>query len=224
MLIRYGGHDQFLLTLQDGFRVLMDPYDDRVGYPTPPLQADVTLVTHHHDDHDAVHRMLSPAPVVDTPGDHVLKPGVLVHAVEVDHDAEKGTLRGKNLIFRLEAEGLSLVHFGDLGVDLTTATDATVGFDLSAARQAVQHADIWLIPVGGHYTIDTAAALNMVTAYEPKIVIPMHFKTEVNPTWPITTADAFLSSRPGWERSGLIRVTREDISCQPHTVVLDATV
>ena len=220
MLIQYGGHDEFLLTLDGNFRILIDPYNEKVGHPTPPLQADVVLVTHHHFDHDAVDRVTPPARVIDTPGTHTLAPGVMVQAVQVDHDPERGTLRGKNLMYRLEAEGLSLVHFGDLGVDLSTAAQADVDFDLQAASRLIQQADIWLIPIGGYYTIDTQAALRMILAYEPRVVIPMHYKTAVNESWPITTAEDFLAARPGWEACDLLRVTKEDLSCQPATAVL----
>ncbi len=37
--------------------------------------------------------------------------------------------------------------------------------------------DILLVPVGGKYTIDAEAASKIISALEPGIVIPMHFKT-----------------------------------------------
>ena len=39
--------------------------------------------------------------------------------------------------------------------------------------------DVLLIPVGGTYTIDAAQASEIVGMLEPKIVIPMHYQTEV---------------------------------------------
>ena len=36
--------------------------------------------------------------------------------------------------------------------------------------------DVLMIPVGGHFTIDAAAAAKLAKSFEPKIVIPMHYQ------------------------------------------------
>jgi L-ascorbate metabolism protein UlaG (beta-lactamase superfamily) len=49
-----------------------------------------------------------------------------------------------------------------------------------------------MIPVGGHYTIDAAQAKQVLDQLQPKVVIPMHYKTEVNAGWPIGDLNGFL--------------------------------
>ena len=51
--------------------------------------------------------------------------------------------------------------------------------------------DVLLIPVGGVSTIDAVQAAQIVRQLEPKIVIPMHYKTEAEKK-DLETADRFL--------------------------------
>jgi L-ascorbate metabolism protein UlaG (beta-lactamase superfamily) len=44
--------------------------------------------------------------------------------------------------------------------------------------------DIALLPIGGHFTMDTKDALCAIDMLRPKLVIPMHFNT-----WPVINAD-----------------------------------
>ena len=54
MILTHLGHAKFLIELENGMRIVTDPYDDSCGYPATPVSADVVLVSHHHHDHDAV--------------------------------------------------------------------------------------------------------------------------------------------------------------------------
>ena len=51
--------------------------------------------------------------------------------------------------------------------------------------------DILLVPVGGVSTIDAVQAAQIVRQLEPKIVIPMHYKTDAIKR-ELETADRFL--------------------------------
>jgi len=55
-----------------------------------------------------------------------------------------------------------------------------LGYVLSQAQvDEMAQVDVLLVPVGGFYTINAAQATEVVSLLQPKIVIPMHFKTEV---------------------------------------------
>ena len=187
MQITYLGHATFLVDA-DGTRLLIDPYDAKVGYPIPPVAADAVLVSHEHDDHTNVAMATGKPAVVRGLADGnwrtiVKQPvgRIAVSSVPTYHDDTQGSQRGRNTVFILEAEGLRIVHLGDLGHLLDHSQATPIG-----------HPDIVMIPVGGHYTIDAAQAKQVIDQLQPKVVIPMHYKTEVNAGWPIAAIDNFL--------------------------------
>ena len=186
MQITYLGHATFLLNA-DGTRVLIDPYDEKVGYPVPSVDADAVLVTHEHRDHTNVAMAKGTPPVVrglSADGwNKIAKQPVgkaTLTSVATYHDDTKGSQRGRNSVFILEAEGVHIVHLGDLGHQLDQSQTSSIG-----------RPDILIIPVGGHFTIDAAGAKQVVDALQPKVVIPMHYKTEVNAGSPIGDLAAF---------------------------------
>ena len=212
MLIRHIGHAEFLLTLESGFRIVTDPYDASTGYPVQPVEADGVLVSHHHHDHDAVENVTGYPQVIDFAGLHTFAPDVKVTGVLADHDDAGGAKRGKTMLFLLEAEELRVVHLGDLGCLLD-------GDQLDALGKV----DVLMIPVGGFYTIGPEEALEVVEQLDPRIIIPMHYKTSFNADWPIGPVDDFIRLFPaGQVRKGgeALRVTKGDLDCHSRVVVL----
>ncbi|MBQ9252887.1 MAG: MBL fold metallo-hydrolase [Clostridia bacterium] len=212
MLIQHIGHAEFLITLESGFRVVTDPYDASTGYPVQKIEADGVLVSHHHHDHDAVENVTGHPQIIDYAGLHTFAPDVKVTGILADHDDAEGAKRGKTLLFLLEAEDLRVAHLGDLGCLL----DAD-------QLEALGQVDILMLPVGGFFTIDAAQAKEVIDQLDPRIVIPMHYKTEYNADWPIGPVEDFTGLfDPAQVRKGgqALRVTRGDLACQPRIVVL----
>ncbi len=212
MVIQHIGHAEFLLTLESGFRIVTDPYDASTGYPVPKLEADGVLVSHHHHDHDAVENVGGRPQIIDYAGVHTFTPGLQVTGIPADHDDAGGSKRGKTLLFLLEAEDLRVVHLGDLGCLL----DAD-------QIEALGRTDVLMIPVGGFYTIGAETAMEVVRQLDPRIIIPMHYKTSFNPDWPIKAVEPFtFLFDPAQVRFGgeALRVTRGDLECHPRVVVL----
>ena len=52
-----------------------------------------------------------------------------------------------------------------------------------------------LIPVGGTYTVDAGGAAKIAGDLNPKLIIPMHFKTD-KCALPISGVDGFLEKMP----------------------------
>ena len=133
---------------------------------------DLVTVSHEHSDHNAV-SLAAGSPIVlnGLAGndwakiDQTVK-GVRVRTVGVYHDDTQGSQRGKNAIFVFDVDGLRLAHLGDLGHTLSPEQIKDIG-----------PVDVILIPVGGFYTVDGKAATEVVNQLNPKIVIPMHYKT-----------------------------------------------
>ena len=185
MIISCMGHAKFVIELDNGLRIVTDPYDASCGYPVTANPADVVLVSHQHHDHNAVETIPGNPRVIDRAGDFDLGGGAAVRAIEAYHDEQQGKLRGKTLLFCLKAEGLTVMHLGDLGHMLTTEQRLLLG-----------SADIVMLPVGGYYTMDAPMAKQVADVLHARVILPMHYKTEANASWPIAPVTDFLRLYP----------------------------
>ena len=213
MLIKHIGHAEFLIETENGVRIATDPYDAGCGYPVRKVTADVALVSHHHHDHDAVENLKGQPRIIDTAGSFTPESGVKITAVKGFHDSEGGSKRGETLLFLIEAEGLRIVHLGDLGCGLN-----------AEQLKVLETPDVLMIPVGGFYTIDAEQAKETASQLKARVILPMHYRTEYNRDWPIADAEAFLSLYdPAAICRGAqgLRITKEDMECQPKIVVFD---
>ncbi len=210
MIITCIGHAKFLIELDNGLRIVSDPYDATCGYPVTSVPADVVLVSHGHHDHSAVETVPGQPRVFIAAGEFARGDGASLLAIEAAHDDADGLKRGKTLLFALRAEGLNVLHLGDLGHLPTPAQCAALG-----------PADVLMIPVGGFFTIDASAAKETAALLDARVILPMHYKTRVNADWPIAPAEAFTSlyATPA-ESLDLLRVTSGDLLCQPRIAVL----
>ncbi len=184
MTVEFVGHACFLITLASGKVIVMDPYrpgafGGAIKYRALTTPADYVFVSHHHADHDGVKDVPGTPQVIQTPGEHRTKDFVAV-GLSTFHDEVKGKKRGPNIVFALDAEGLRVVHLGDLGHTLD-----------SSQIQELRPVSVLLVPVGGHFTIDAKEAWKIVEALEPRVVIPMHYKTPAV-DFPIAGVEDFL--------------------------------
>ena len=211
MLITHIGHAEFLIETESGVRIVTDPYDQTCGYPIRTIAADVALVSHHHHDHDAVENLTGEPRVIDTAGNYTPEPDVKITAVKGFHDEVHGGKRGETLLFLIEAEGLKIVHLGDLGDALDPEQTETL-----------RNPDVLMIPVGGFYTIDGGQARKTADQLGARIILPMHYKTEYNKEWPISGPESVLGGFAEEEISRgaeALRVTKADLECHPRVVL-----
>lgn len=185
MEITFLGHSSFRIKGKTA-TVVTDPFDSTmVGLKYPRhVTSDIVSVSHDHADHNAVSQIEGNPYIVNGAGEYDVK-GVSIVGVSSYHDNQKGTARGKNIIYRLEVDGLALVHLGDLGHELSTKE-----------LEIIDGADILFVPVGGFYTIDAPTAVKVVKSIDPYIVIPMHYgRPELNQAnfSSLTPLSAFLS-------------------------------
>jgi len=146
--------------------IAVDPFDESIGLKVPKVKASVLLITHNHKDHSNKKTIISDDLfVIETPGEYEVK-GVYVKGIEAFHDQTEGKERGSVVVYKIEAEGISLCHLGDLGQKELTPEQV----------EAIGEVDVLLVPVGGNYTIAAKEAAGIAAQIEPRIIIPMHYK------------------------------------------------
>ncbi len=158
------GHSSFKLRGKSA-SLVTDPFGtSNVGVPFPKhTAADIVTISHEHDDHNAASAVEGSPFVISGPGEYEIK-GVGIVGIGVYHDDVKGADRGKNTMYRIEIDGISLVHLGDLGHELS-----------SSEVDSLDGVDVLFVPVGGVYTVGSAQAAKVVHEIEPTFVIPMHY-------------------------------------------------
>ncbi|MBP3318577.1 MAG: MBL fold metallo-hydrolase [Ruminiclostridium sp.] len=155
--LRWLGHACFALKYKD-FTVVFDPFQDNYvrGFGALDVAADLVLCSHFHNDHGAAD-VVRPLEGHENP--------FQVTGIQTFHDPEQGALRGENVIPLLEADGLRVAHFGDLGCELTPQQ-----------LEELKGLDVAMIPVGGFYTIGPEEAKALMDVIQPRVVIPMHYR------------------------------------------------
>jgi L-ascorbate metabolism protein UlaG (beta-lactamase superfamily) len=193
MKIRWYGQSAFSL-VEGGTAVFVDPFGDMSGAAARGMQfdypaidgvtADLLLVTHEHGDHNGVETIGGdPRTIRSTAG--TFDDGAIV-AIASEHDDVAGTRRGPNTIFRFTLGGASVCHLGDFGQPALRPEQ----------RAAIGDVDILFVPVGGGPTIGGAQSAQLVRELAPRLVVPMHYRTDrVNFLDP---PDAFLEAL-GWD-------------------------
>ena len=211
MKIDYMGHSCFLITTDAGTRIVTDPFDPS-GFKFRAFDgaADAVTVSHGHGDHAATGLVKGNPRVVRGSGRFAVKDVEFV-GVDTFHDSAGGSQRGSNTVFVIRADGLTIAHLGDLGHVLTDDQIAQIG-----------PVDVVLIPVGGYYTIDAAAAQTVAEQLRAKVVIPMHFR---NPKceFPITGVEEFAAGKSNVKRPGgsVLDVSAGSLPSEPEIVVLE---
>jgi L-ascorbate metabolism protein UlaG (beta-lactamase superfamily) len=106
---------------------------------------------------------------------------------------------------------IQLCHLGDLGHLLNDKELAEIG-----------PVDILLIPVGGFFTIDLNEATRVAEQIKPKVLIPMHFKTE-KCGFPIALLEDFLKGKKNIKQHGTNEASfnKETLPQQMEIVVLE---
>jgi L-ascorbate metabolism protein UlaG (beta-lactamase superfamily) len=184
--VQYFGHACFVVTDSQGTRVAIDPYGEGIGYDVPALAADVCLVTHDHFDHNATEVVDGPPEVVKATGETQVKGLEVLGVPAPHHEPGQDEARGDIVMMRWVMDGITLLHLGDLGAAMT-----------QEQIDALAEPHVLMVPVGGHFTIDASQAIDAILSLQPRVVIPMHYRTDAtSPSLPIAPVSDFLSAVP----------------------------
>jgi len=173
MQIFWQGQSCFQINTTPGknnqINIVIDPFDESVGFKVPNLQADIVLITHNHPDHNNAKAVKGPggqAPfLISNPGEYEIRE-VYVQGIPAWHDEVLGKERGPVTIYTIDTEDLRVCHLGDLGQKELT----------DEQLEKIGEVDILMIPVGGKYTIAAKEAIKVMAQIEPRITIPMHYR------------------------------------------------
>lgn len=206
--LEYFGHSMWRI-VASGFSIVIDPFDN-IGYPMPEnLTAQYVIISHEHHDHNNIALVKGNPEVIRTSGLHQNK-DFTAELISVFHDNISGTQRGKNNLIKLQIDGLTLVHCGDLG-----------HLPSEEIRLKVDKPDLLLIPVGEVYTLALTEAWKFIKAIQPKLILPMHYSTE-NLGFKLGKLDNFIrnSEHVIYHDSNTLELTPAVLS-QPGTIILN---
>ena len=174
MKIKWYGQAAFMLTRADGFRIVTDPYTpEELGFAPMLDEADLVLTS---SDDDSAHcrsdlilgnpATLNTVETVQAGGITNIA-GVEVHAIEAmeveDHPLHEP---GANAMYRFVVDGMEIAHMGDVGNDLN-----------AAQVEFFEGTDVLLALAGGQFTTRLEEVKRLIDTVQPKLVIPMHFRT-----------------------------------------------
>ena len=165
MDITFLGHSCFRIRGSQAV-IITDPFPPDIGYTLGKQTADIVTVSHPHPSHSFDEGVAEGYRLVKSPGEYEIS-GVLILGISTYHDAVKGESKGKNTAYLMEVDGITICHLGDIGHVLSDDHIEEMG-----------NVDVLLVPVGGVSSLNASMAAETVRKVDPKVVIPMHYKTD----------------------------------------------
>lgn len=163
--IKWLGHACVRLRGRD-VTVLMDPVGPETGYRPAKQRADIVTVSHPHPGHRNLELVRPGFRLIEGPGEYEIR-GTFITGIRTYHDSEQGQRLGKNTIYVVDLDGVQVCHLGDLGHLLS-----------EEQAELLSDVDVLMVPVGGGTTLDAERAVEVIGQIEPRIVIPLQFRTE----------------------------------------------
>lgn len=191
MRITWFGHAAFLIEAE-GSRIILDPYrsPDVGGYAPIDEPADLVVVSHENDRyHSHLGQIRPPFEVLrglELPPEGAEFRGIRFRAIHVFENAER-LPEDEVTILHFRAEGLHVVHLGDLGHALSPEE-----------IEPLRGADILLASAGGPPTIDFPEIPPLIAAIAPRRIIPMHYLIPGKINLEIQPAERFFQVLPEW--------------------------
>jgi L-ascorbate metabolism protein UlaG (beta-lactamase superfamily) len=186
MKIKWLGHACFLISSEEGLRIITDPYiDGRPGlsYGKIEEEADIVVVSHNHEGHNNIAAVKGSPVVIKGVGSK--KAGdIEFKGMATFHDIAQGRQRGINTVFLFTVNGVKICQLGDLGQLPSFFFFEEIG-----------KVDLLLIPTGGGSTIGPQEATQLCRRIKVNVIIPMHFKNS-KCTYLPAGIDDFIAGKP----------------------------
>ena len=164
MEIIWLGHSCFRLRSQETV-VITDPFPDSIGLAFENRPASVVTVSNNNVNHSHTEDVSGNPKLFSAPGEYEYS-GVSVKGVMTPL-ADQTSREERNVAFTITLDGINICHLGRLATPLTTNIVDELG-----------PIDVLLVPVGGHGLIELNGIQQIMQDFDPKIVIPMQYKTQ----------------------------------------------
>lgn len=223
MHITWYGHAAFGLKASSGPRIITDPYTpEGVGYAPIKDEADLVIISSDDDSAHCRADLIAGSPevvnalTVAQSGGNFSSQGIEIHAIEAaewDHHPEH-EVPGQNGMYRFELDGIKCAHMGDVGNPLTPAQ-----------QDFFEGTDILFALAGGYLTIELPDLMEMIHRVEPKLVIPMHFRTLTyrprNTMWIESFLSNFKDEQVDFAFGSEVAITKSDLPERTRVLVMD---
>lgn len=174
MKIKWYGHASFLITAQNDTTIVTDPYTPETsGYLPIPDSPDIVIISSDNDTFHCRADLVPGSPIIMNAlhvaqnGGQRIEKGITFQAIEameaLDHQFHDPDQNG---MYRFTVDGVSIGHLGDIGNALT-----------EDQLRFFSGVDVLLALAGGHPTIRLDDLKVVIDRTQPKLVIPMHFRT-----------------------------------------------
>jgi len=164
MEITWYGLTCFRLSERGMANVVTDPYPPELGLEYTRPRGNIVTISRNTPECSYVSGVRGPSKILDGPGEYEIG-GVFVTGVRTFADSKNGKVNGLNTIFMCDFDGLTICHLGLLGHVPTQSQVEDLGT-----------VDVLLLPVGGGGALTPAKASEVISLFEPSIVIPMYYK------------------------------------------------
>lgn len=210
MDITWYGQTCFRIADRDLASVVTDPHPPDTGFPLPNVPADIVTVSRKALCCSYTDAVRGAFKILDGPGEYEIG-GVFVTGIATFADGKKGSVRGLNTVFDFSFDGLTVCHLGRLGQVPAQSHVDRLGT-----------VDILLVPVGGGECLTPAQASEVISLFEPSLVVPMHYQVSGLETDDLAPLDSFLKEMGMADvpRQASLAVRQSDLPEETEIVVL----
>jgi len=166
MEITWYGHSCFRISERRMTSVVCDPYDHKeVGYEPLKLKADIVTISHESSRHKSLKAVKGDPYIITGPGEYEIG-GVFITGLRTEKRKKNSQENPINTLYLINYFGITIVHLGDM-IQVPTQSEV----------ESLGPVHVALVPVGGSGGLNAAKASEVISLFEPNIVVPMHYAT-----------------------------------------------
>ena len=164
MEIVWLGHSCVMIKTAES-TLITDPFPDSIGISMSERKSDVVTISNSHPNHSCIGPKSQYNQVIDGPGEYEMA-GYYITGIGTSLNT-KDEDNHINTIYSIRTEGVTVSHLGDISQSLSPAQ-----------AQELNQTDVLIVPAGAVCTLELPKIAELVNRISPRIVVPVHYKTE----------------------------------------------